>query len=90
MKILFSTRNIYYKMSCERKKQLGHNNPNHCLCNCIILPQTYWFNSKTLKIPKRYKRMRKLVNCVEFKDFWDICDNKITKRKNYNNICCRT
>jgi hypothetical protein len=66
---------------CERK------NIPHCVCNCIQLPEQYHFDSKTLKLPKLYKKMRKLVNCVEYKNFFDIFDNKITKVKNYNNMC---
>lgn len=69
-------------MICKRKQHNGD-----CICNCFTLPEKYKFNFKKLKLPKRYKRMLKLVNCVEYKNFFDICDNKITKMKNYNNSC---
>ncbi len=62
------------------------NSHSNCCC-CIKLPKKYWFNSKDLELPKKYKKMRKLVNCVEHKDFFTIFDNKVIDKKNDDTLC---
>ena len=56
------------------------------LHKCVTVPKTMIFTDDTLELPARYKRMRQLVNCVQYKEFSRIFDDVIT-RPNCDSMC---